>query len=511
MFYNQIIKLIKTAVYLLPVIILFISHYITINPILHILIWEMFALPVYFLLCENKSTLAIYLIILSTAGIIIEIINYYKSLDIFSLCLILLIHILVVLINSIAALNYNQVLQNQIKLQERLKRLAIIDPLTHLINGKYFLMKLDEEISRAKRENKKFTVAVYKIVNLNKLESGVRNGCLEWNLTRIAEILRQTIRNFDTVARLKDDVFAVLLTNSDLEQAHEIKERFEKKLQENVNTRKWKFSGYSQHDNLYVLAGYAVYPKDHNEGQGLLEVAEQNLEVSEKNYKYKVTQDWLKSERYALMEQMSASLAHEIKNPLTSVRGFIQLLQNREQDFHEKEHLRIILDELDRMNKLIHEFLSFSTKKNTRKFFDINQLIDDIIFIMSSLVHDKNIKIEKRSELKNSLLYGQPEKIKQVFINLIRNSIEAINCNGKITIILQEDGNYLLMSVKDNGCGIDRETIKNIFKPFYTTKETGTGLGLSISAQIIKEHQGEIWVDSERGIGTTFKIKLPRN
>lgn len=130
---------------------------------------------------------------------------------------------------------------------------------------------------------------------------------------------------------------------------------------------------------------------------------------------------------------------------------------------------------------------------------------------MSSLVHDKNIKIEKRSELKNSLLYGQPEKIKQVFINLIRNSIEAINCNGKITIILQEDGNYLLMSVKDNGCGIDRETIKNIFKPFYTTKETGTGLGLSISAQIIKEHQGEIWVDSERGIGTTFKIKLPRN
>lgn len=504
-------RFLQIIVFLMPFILLLASQYVNTSPIIYILIWEMFAIPIYFLICENKNTLALFLIMLSTAGIIIEIIKHKIKLDFFAIIFILLVHAFIILISSIAAVNYRQVWLNQLKLQERLRRLAIIDPLTHLINGKYFIVKLEEEISRAKRERKKFTVGVFKIININKLETGLKNGCLEWNLTRIAEILRRTIRNFDTVARIKDDVFAILLTNSEMEHALEIKERFEQRLQENVISGKWKFSGYSKDDNLYVLAGYAIFPDDNVDALGLLEVAELNLEQNEKDYRYKITQDWLRAEKYALIEQLSASIAHEIKNPLTSVRGFIQLLKDREQNYHDKEHLRIILDELDRINKLVHEFLSFSAQKNIYTKFSIDQLIDDIIFIMSTISYEKEISIMKRNNLNNNFITGQPEKLKQVFINLIRNAIEAIRYDGLVEIILYEQGKNILILVKDNGCGIDQHTMKNIFHPFFTSKEAGTGLGLSISSQIVKEHGGEIWVESEVGKGTTFKIRLPRN
>ncbi|MFC4766881.1 PAS domain-containing protein [Effusibacillus consociatus] len=217
------------------------------------------------------------------------------------------------------------------------------------------------------------------------------------------------------------------------------------------------------------------------------------------------------SEKLAVIGELAAGTAHEIRNPLTSVKGFIQLLDRKyENDAPEKEYFRIILSELNRVNDIIREFLLLSkpTVPNLRKI-DINSVMEDIRTLMTSDALLHNIDLQFELSKTPAICEVDVEQIKQVFINLIRNAFEATGLNGKLTIAINTGMEECEICFMDNGPGIPKEVLSRIFEPFYTTKNEGTGLGLTVSYRIIQNHGGTILVDSEEGKGTTFRVRLP--
>lgn len=221
------------------------------------------------------------------------------------------------------------------------------------------------------------------------------------------------------------------------------------------------------------------------------------------------------SDHLATIGQLAAGIAHEIRNPLTTVKGFIQLIKPYLSEIGKEEYARIALDEIDRANEIIYEFLNAAKpKKNKRQIIDVNKLVKDTLILYESEAILRNLEIETFYSGENAKLYIDTKQIKQVLVNLIKNAMEAIeefhgNLKGSILIKTDKVNGNAVILIKDNGVGMKDETIKNLFTPFFSTKETGTGIGLSVCKQIIEEHGGKISVSSQPNLGTTFQIELP--
>lgn len=217
------------------------------------------------------------------------------------------------------------------------------------------------------------------------------------------------------------------------------------------------------------------------------------------------------SEKLAVIGELAAGTAHEIRNPLTSVRGFIQLLDRKYgDDAPEKEYFRIILSELNRVNDIIREFLLLSKPTNPNlRLIDVNTVMEDVKTLMSSDALLRNIDLQFQLSDVPAICEVDVEQIKQVFINLIRNAFEAIKLHGRLSVSIRVAGEDCEISFADNGPGIRKDALGRIFEPFYTTKEEGTGLGLTVSYRIIQNHGGTIDVESEEGRGATFYVRLP--
>ena len=222
------------------------------------------------------------------------------------------------------------------------------------------------------------------------------------------------------------------------------------------------------------------------------------------------------SERLKLLNELSAGVAHEIRNPLAGIKGFLQLLEvNCGKGLMIEKNLfyiKSILEEVDRINIITREFLLLN--KNTKKIkaqIDINRLIESVLSLMGTLSLQKSIKIEKRLDYNLTKVYGHSEHLKQVFINLIKNSIEALVVGGSILIRSSPEEGKIKVEIIDNGPGIPPEIMDRIVYPFFTTKEEGTGLGLSICKKIIRDHGGTMTIESIVGNGTTVKVYLPTN
>ncbi len=163
---------------------------------------------------------------------------------------------------------------------------------------------------------------------------------------------------------------------------------------------------------------------------------------------------------------------------------------------------------------ILNDLLLFSRARVDKKeFFNANEILNSVILISKKELKDKNIAIKKKFSRNLSPIYGDQIKITQVFLNIIKNAIDAVDSGGRITIVTanEEKGKRIKISIEDNGHGIDREDMKKIFDPFFTTKPPGkgTGLGLSVSYGIVLEHGGEIYVRSEPEKGTVFTVLLP--
>lgn len=215
-------------------------------------------------------------------------------------------------------------------------------------------------------------------------------------------------------------------------------------------------------------------------------------------------------EKLADIGELSANMAHEIRNPIASLKGSIELLkEDTLSPLHKARLMDIALSEMNRLNKIITDFLIYSRPKpiETRKF-DLNELLEETIEMLRHREADK-VEFEKRFN-GHLTVVADPQKLQQVFLNLGINAVDAMKDGGKLTVATQRIGNTVTVSFEDTGDGIDAENLKKIYYPFFTTKDNGTGLGLSIAYRIIEDHGGQMTVSSRKGHGARFKIFLPQ-
>ena len=223
-----------------------------------------------------------------------------------------------------------------------------------------------------------------------------------------------------------------------------------------------------------------------------------------------------RADRLASLGILTAALAHEIRNPLVAIKTFTQLLPERFDDEEFRNHfLRIVSGEVDRISTLINELLEFARPSDPKvEAEDVNAILDSIVHLVSSGTKKKHLHIVKDFSENLPRVPIDRELIKQVFLNLLINAIDATGENGKIivrtrTLIKSNQESYLQIEFTDTGCGIPEEYLESIFNPFFTTKHKGSGLGLSTSNQIIREHQGYIDVESQPNKGSSFYVNLP--
>jgi two-component system sporulation sensor kinase A len=215
-----------------------------------------------------------------------------------------------------------------------------------------------------------------------------------------------------------------------------------------------------------------------------------------------------KSEKLALLGQMAAGIAHEIRNPLTSIKGFVQLFKSSSQ---KEEYFDIVLSELDRINGIVGEFLVLA--KPTADIFekqDLTKLISEVILLSNTQSILNNVEIKVENNLHSPMIHCEKNQLKQVFLNIIKNAIEAMPDGGQLTIkVMKKTGNTISVQFLDQGVGISEDRIPSLGEPFYTTKEKGTGLGLMICYKIIENHNGRLTIESKVGEGTKMEIELP--
>ncbi|MGC4377347.1 PAS domain S-box protein [Fictibacillus sp. Mic-4] len=223
----------------------------------------------------------------------------------------------------------------------------------------------------------------------------------------------------------------------------------------------------------------------------------------------KKTEEMLrKSDKLSVLGQLAAGVAHEIRNPLTSIKGFLQLLQSTATE--NRDYFEIMLSEIDRINGIVSEFMLLS-KPQVLNFTltNISTLIEHVISLIKTQAILMNVQIYYHYQSDLPSILCVEDQMKQVFINLLKNAIEAMPDGGNVYINVKQADNELVISFKDEGCGIPPNRLKTLGEPFYTTKEKGTGLGLMICFKIIENHGGKIHISSEIGKGSIFSIHLP--
>ena len=218
-----------------------------------------------------------------------------------------------------------------------------------------------------------------------------------------------------------------------------------------------------------------------------------------------------KSDTLNVVGELAAGIAHEIRNPMTALKGFIQLLEGSVSDSY-ANYFSIINSELKRIDEIITDFLVLAKPQATRHAEkDIKEIMKETIGLMQAEAILYNVQFRADYNDEPFLLYCEPNQLKQVFINVIKNAVEAMKeTGGSVSIsILPGPEESISIKIEDQGKGIPQEKLKRLGEPFYTTKERGTGLGLMVSYKIIEEHGGHIDVESELGKGTAFTIMLP--
>jgi two-component system NtrC family sensor kinase len=223
-----------------------------------------------------------------------------------------------------------------------------------------------------------------------------------------------------------------------------------------------------------------------------------------------------RADRLASLGTLTAGLAHEIRNPLVAIKTFTHLLPDRldDEEFR-SQFLKIASGEVDRISSLVTELLDFARPSDPKlELENINTILDGMILLVSTEAKKKKINIIKNYASDLPPIQMDREQIKQVFLNILINGIQATSENGKITVktrsFMKPGGEpYVQIEFADTGCGIPEEHLEDIFNPFFTTKSTGSGLGLSISNQIVQDHSGYIDVESQLDKGSSFSVNLP--
>jgi signal transduction histidine kinase len=215
------------------------------------------------------------------------------------------------------------------------------------------------------------------------------------------------------------------------------------------------------------------------------------------------------------MGHLASGVAHEIRNPLNAISMIAQRFKKEfkpQADDAEYDQLAsTLMNESGRINEIVQQFLRFARPAELdKKSTDVSDLLRDTVTLIEQEAYQKGIEIMKRCESAD-LIQVDGDKLKQVFLNLGRNSIDACSAGEKIEFICRDDENSIIVQIRDSGKGISAKNLDKIFNIYFTTKEKGTGLGLSIAQQIVSQHNGTIAVTSEENKETIFTIHLPKS
>ncbi len=247
----------------------------------------------------------------------------------------------------------------------------------------------------------------------------------------------------------------------------------------------------------YVLSCARIY--DSRAGLGILQDYTDIRKLEEKSRVSKQTK---------LLAELGGSLAHEIRNPLASIRGSLEVVREAEKDHHALHFINMALKESVRLNEIVTDFLNFAQfvpiKKNR---LAINEVINEALIEIIEKVNSKQIKIQRKEE--NFFVLGEMYKLKSCFVNILNNACEVSRKGQVIVIESYNNENHGFVEIRDHGKGVAKREINRIFAPFFTTKKGGTGLGLAIAKNVIEAHGGRIEVKSRVGRGTTFRMIFP--
>jgi signal transduction histidine kinase len=218
-----------------------------------------------------------------------------------------------------------------------------------------------------------------------------------------------------------------------------------------------------------------------------------------------------RADRLSALGQLSASMAHEIRNPLGSIKGAAEILKDDySRDDSKFEFVQILIKETDRLNRIVQEFLGFARPKQPEfQQADINDAIESVLTLTAQEARKARVAVERRLDPRIGLRSLDAGLLKQAFLNLVLNAIQAMPSGGVLTVESRLTAGEIVVRVSDTGTGIPEENRKKLFTPFFTTKKSGTGLGLAITYRIIENHRGTIDVASEPGKGTTFTVRIP--
>lgn len=260
-------------------------------------------------------------------------------------------------------------------------------------------------------------------------------------------------------------------------------------------------------ESLWLIAGTSLLIGGDGKAAGALAIFQDITEIKALEEKLR------QADRLAALGTLSAGLAHEIKNPLSAIKTFVQLLPQKigNPSFMEKFNITVPR-EIDRINLLVEDLLEL-TRKRVRPMVDlkVDSLIVQVIDLHGEELKRRQITFQDHLNKTTLPVHGDVEILYRAFSNLIINAIQAMPNGGTLSISskLDSSSSSLEITIRDTGIGMDETTAKNIFNPFFTTKDKGVGLGLALTRKIIEDHRGTIEVVSEKGMGTTFTIHLP--
>jgi signal transduction histidine kinase len=218
-----------------------------------------------------------------------------------------------------------------------------------------------------------------------------------------------------------------------------------------------------------------------------------------------------KAERLSTLGEMAAVLAHEIRNPLGSIRGTAEILKDDyPPDNPKHEFVDIQIRETERLNRVVEDFLRMARPQPAEmKSCRVREELETIVTLVALDARERKVDVVLDSTGDDPIIKGDGEKLRQAFLNILINALQATPPGGKVTLSVHSQGSLVDISVTDNGSGIDSEMLDRLFEPFFTTKSDGTGLGLAITKKIIEGHGGVIRVESRAGEGTIVRVRLP--
>lgn len=220
----------------------------------------------------------------------------------------------------------------------------------------------------------------------------------------------------------------------------------------------------------------------------------------------------IENEKVEMVSHLSASISHELRNPLQVIKGVIQLLQDMGYEKEKQdEFYKLIISEIESSEEIINSYLRFARKnKKEVEVISLQDTLDNISKILTPYARQNNVELNVMDSKSDVSVEGNRQQFKQVIINLGRNAIEAMEAGGELRLSFQEDEKGVVLAISDSGIGMSEEQVAQLGEPYFSTKETGTGLGMLVVYSIIQEMKGKVKVESKLGVGTTFKITLPK-